>query len=320
MTTAVLPRRRIGTSELEASALSLGSWHTFDRMDFADAVTMVRHALDQGVNLFDVGVYGMPGKPPVFTDVLWGAIMRAAAVPRDSYLASVKLWIEAFDGEGFAPQLKNAFLRTGLDHADLVILGDLRREDVTLEDLVGDLSALTEAGLIRAWGVNNWSAGNIHALRRIAAARGVPGPQIAQLKYSLARRAIPDGKPFAELFAAGLSMQSSDVLEGGILAGRTSPEREIGRDPGSVRDAIIATVPGITELAGELDTTPAQLAVAFTLTHPANATTLVGATRLEQVRQNIAALDLVDRVGAEHLRSLVEPFWVDRGIVDPEGP
>lgn len=320
MTTNPLPRRRIGTSELEASVLSLGSWHTFDRMDFADAVTMVRHALDEGVNLFDVGVYGMPGMPPVFTDVLWGAIMRATGTPRDTYLASVKLWIEGFGAEGSAPQLKNAFLRTGLDHADLVILGDLRRDDVRLEDLVGDLAALTDAGLIRAWGVNNWSAANIHALRRIAAEQGVPGPQIAQLKYSVARRSIPDGEPFAQLFAEGFSMQASDVLEGGILAGRTSPEREIGRDPGSIRDAIVATVPGITELAGKLGTTPAQLAIAFTLTHPANTTTLVGATRLEQVRQNIGALELVERVGAEELRALVEPFWCDRGIVDPEGP
>lgn len=320
MTTAVLPRRRIGTSDLEASVLSLGSWHTFDRMDFADAVAMVRYALDRGVNLFDVGVYGLPGKPPVFTDVLWGAIMRATGVPRDAYLASVKLWIEGFAEQGFAPQLENAFLRTGLDHADLVILGDLRRDDVRLEDLVADLAALTEAGLIRAWGVNNWSAANIHALRRIAAERGVAGPQIAQLKYSLARRSIPDGEPFAALFAAGLSMQSSDVLEGGILAGRTAPTREIGRDPGSVREAIVATVPGITELAEKLGTTPAQLAIAFSLSHPANASTLVGATRLEQVRQNIDALELLDRVGADELRSLVEPFWVDRGIVDPEGP
>ncbi|MFD7061212.1 aldo/keto reductase [Streptomyces sp. NPDC059906] len=320
MTTTPLPRRRIGTSDLEASVLSLGSWHTFDRMDFADAVAMVRHALDEGVNLFDVGVYGLPGAPPVFTDVLWGAIMRATGAPRDSYLASVKLWIEGFGADGFAPQLKNAFLRTGLDHADLVVLGDLRRDDVRLEDLVDDLAGLTRDGLIRAWGVNNWSASNIRALRRIAAERGVPGPQIAQLKYSLARRAIPDGEPFAELFAEGFGMQASDVLEGGILAGRTTPGREIGRDPGAIRDAIVATVAGVTELAGKLGTTPAQLAIAFTLSHPANVTTLVGATRLEQVRQNLGALELVRRVGADELRSLVDPFWCDRGIVDPEGP
>ncbi|KAA5838501.1 aldo/keto reductase [Saccharopolyspora hirsuta] len=315
-----VPRHRIGTTDLEASALSLGSWHTYDRVDFADAVAMVRFALDRGVTLFDVGVYGLPGAPPVFTDVLWGAIMRAIGIPRDEFLVSAKLWIEGFGPRGFRPQLENTLLRTGLDHTDLVVLGDLRRHDVPLEDLVGDLAELAEAGLIRAWGVNNWSAKNITALRAIADRDQVPGPQLAQLKYSIARRSIPDGAPFAELFRTGFQLEASDVLEGGILAGNTTPERAIGRDPGGVREAIVASVPVLADLAHKLDTTPAQLCVAFTLTHPANVSTLVGASRLAQVEQNIGAFDLLARIGAEELRALVEPFWADRDAVDPEGP
>ncbi|MBB5958658.1 aryl-alcohol dehydrogenase-like predicted oxidoreductase [Saccharothrix tamanrassetensis] len=317
---STLPRRRIGTSDLDVSLLSLGSWHTYDRMDFADAVAMVRAAVSAGVNLFDVAVYGMPGKPPVFTDVIWGAIMRAAGIPRDEYLVSAKLWLEGFGDEGFRPQLENAFLRGGFDVADLVVLGDLRRDDIALEDLVDDLAGLARDGLIRAWGVNNWSAGNIRRLREIAAERGVDGPQIAQLKYSIGRRSIPDGEPFGRLFAEGFTMQASDVLEGGILAGRTGQTREIGRDPGGVREAIKQTAPGVVEVAEKLGTSAARLAVAFTLTHPANVTTLFGASRLEQVEDNLAAVDLVERVGAEELRALVEPFWVDRDAVDPEGP
>lgn len=318
--TSPLPRRRIGSSELETSLLSLGSWHTYDRMDFADAVDMIRYAVDAGVNLFDVGVYGMPGHAPVFTDVLWSAIIRATGIPRDDYLISAKLWIEGFGPDGFAPQLQNAFLRGGFDHADLVILGDLRRDDVQLEDLVADLAELSGAGLIRAWGVNNWSADNIRRLRMIAAEQGVDGPQIAQLKYSIARRSIPDGEPFAALFADGFTMQASDVLEGGLLTGRKDLTREIGRDPGGLRDAIVEAAAGVVKLAAELHTTPGQLGVAFTLTHPANVTTLFGATRLEQLQQNLGALDLLERVGAEEIRALVEPFWVDRGVVEPAGP
>src|SRR5699024_4154603 len=215
------PRYRVGNSELEVPALSLGSWHTFDRLDFADAVEMIRYALDSGVSMFDVGVYGAPGQLPSFTDVLWGAIMRAVGRRREEYQAPVKLWTNGFDSTGFRPQLANAFLRSGIDHAELVILGDLHRTDVPLEDFVHDLARLTEEGLIGFWGVNNWSAGNIHSLRRIAAERGVPAPQIAQLKYSVARRSIPDGQPFAELFDDGFSMEASAVLEGGILAGKT---------------------------------------------------------------------------------------------------
>ncbi|GAA1344196.1 aldo/keto reductase [Saccharothrix algeriensis] len=315
-----LPRRRVGTSDLDVSLLSLGSWHTYDRMDFADTVTMIRAAVDAGINLFDVGVYGMPGKPPVFTDVIWGAAMRASGIPRDEYLVSAKLWIEGFGEQGFRPQLENAFLRAGYDVADLVILGDLRRDDVALEDLVDDLTGLARAGLIRAWGVNNWSAGNVRRLREIAAERGVDGPQIAQLKYSISRRSIPDGEPFGKLFAEGFTMQASDVLEGGILAGNTNPSREIGRDPGGIREAITRSATGVVATAQGLGTTAARLAVAFTLTHPANVTTLFGASRMSQLEDNLAAVDLVRQVGAEELRALVEPFWVDRGVVDPEGP
>ncbi|NUU07619.1 aldo/keto reductase [Leifsonia sp. C5G2] len=319
--TTTIPTRPIGRSGLRTGVLSLGSWHTYDRMDFADAVELVSTAVEHGITLFDVGVYGFRGmQPPVFTDVLFSAIVRAAGLARDSYLLSEKLWLEGYGEGGFRPQLENALFRVGADYADLVILGDLRRHDLQLRDLVLDLAGLTEAGLIRAWGVNNWSAAAIQALIDIAAEEGVPGPQVAQLKYSVARRSIPDGEPFARLFEQGLSMQASDVMEGGILAGNVSPGREVGRDPGGIRDRIVADVPAFAALAAELDTTPAQLAVAFTLTHPATATTLFGASRLEQLTSNLAAVDLVERVGAETLRARVEPFWADRGVVDPAGP
>lgn len=316
-----IPTRPIGTSGLETGILSLGSWHTYDRMDFADAVELVASAVEHGVNLFDVGVYGFRGmQPPVFTDVLFSAIVRAAGLPRESYLLSEKLWLEGYGDGGFRPQLEHALFRVGSDYADLVILGDLRRDDLDLRDLVLDLAGLTEAGLIRAWGVNNWSAANIQALIDIAAAEGVPGPQLAQLKYSVARRSIPDGEPFARLWAQGLAMQASDVMEGGILAGNAQPGREVGRDPGAIRERIVAELPAFVALAEELEAAPAQLAVAFTLTHPATATTLFGASRLEQLHANLAAVALVERVGAATIRARVEPFWADRGVVDPEGP
>ncbi|GAA2978856.1 aldo/keto reductase [Actinokineospora diospyrosa] len=316
---STLPRRRLGTTDLEISQLSLGSWHTYDRMDFADAVAMIRTAVAAGVNLFDVGVYSVPGMTPVFTDVIWSALMRASGIPREEYLVSAKLWLEGFGENGFGPQLDNAFLRGGFDVADLVILGDIRRDDIVLEDLVEDLAALRSAGKIRAWGVNNWSATNIRRLQEIAAERGVDGPAIAQLKYSIGRRSIPDGAPFAALFADGFTMQSSDVLEGGLLAGSTTG-REIGRDPGGVQERIKANAAAVAEVAAGLGTSAARLAVAFTLTHPANITTLFGATKQSQLEDNLAAVELVEKVGAQQLRELVEPFWVDRDVVNPEGP
>lgn len=315
-----IPRNRIGTSELEVSQLALGSWHTYDRIDFADAVKLLRHAVDAGITLFDVGVYGMPGMPPVFTDVIFSAMVRAAGLRREDYQVSSKLWIEGLGPDGFKPQLENAFLRAGIDHAELAILGDLRRDDVTLEQIADAMGELTGAELLTEWGVNNWSATNVRNLRAICAAKGIKGPQISQLKYSVARRSIPDGEPFAALFAEGFSMEASDIFEGGILAGKKDLTREIGRDPGSIRELIVAAADGVARAADSIGCTAAQLCMAFSLTHPANATTLFGASRISQVDEAIAAIDIVERVGAEAIRALVEPLWIDRGIVDPEGP
>jgi aryl-alcohol dehydrogenase-like predicted oxidoreductase len=168
--------------------------------------------------------------------------------------------------------------------------------------------------------VNNWSASNIQSLIDIAAAEGAPAPEIAQLKYSVSRRSIPDGEPFGKLWEQGLSMQASDVMEGGFLAGKVATDREVGRDPGGIRQRIIDDVPGFVQLAEELRCTPAQLAIAFTLTHPATATTLFGASSVAQLEANLGSLEVLDRVGADEIRARVEPFWADRGLVDPEGP
>lgn len=319
--TISVPKKKVGTSDMEVSLLSLGSWHTYDRMDFADAVAMLKRAIDVGITLYDVGVYSHPDYPPTFTDVIFSAMVRAAGLAREDYQISAKLWLEGFDADtGFKPQLENAFFRAGIEHTDMAILGDLRTDGVTLEGIIQSMGELTSEGLVGEWGVNNWSATNITRLQELAAEHGVKPPQIAQLKYSIARRSIPDGEPFSKIFDTGFSMQSSDIFEGGILAGRTNITRQIGRDPGNIRDAIIDVADGVNKVADDLGITPAQLSLAFTLTHRANVNTLFGATRMEQLEQNLEALGVVERVGAEELRSLLDPFWADRGIVDPEGP
>ncbi|RBQ16418.1 aldo/keto reductase [Spongiactinospora rosea] len=314
-----IPRRRIGRSELETGVLALGSWHTYDRMDFRDAATMIREAVDAGIDLFDVGVYGFPGMPPVFTDIIFSALVRAAGLRREDYLLSSKLWLEGYPEHGLRAQMENALFRVGAEHADLVVLGDVRDEGMNLHRLVLDMAELCAAGLVRAWGVNNWSAANVQTLINAAAGEGVAGPAIAQLKYSVSRRSIPDGGPFARIFEQGVGLQSSDVLEGGVLLGK-GVARQVGRDPGGIRQKIAASAPELARVAADLGATPAQVCVAFTLTHPANVTTLFGATSLDQLRDNLAAVDLVERVGAAELRALVEPLWADRDVVDPEGP
>ena len=94
-----IPQRRIGRDGPLTGVLSLGSWHTYDRMDFREAVTLLRTAVDAGITLFDVAVYGFPGSPPVFTDVLFSAMVRAAGLRREDYLLSAKLWLEGYPAQ-----------------------------------------------------------------------------------------------------------------------------------------------------------------------------------------------------------------------------
>lgn len=320
--TDTLPRRALGDTGLTLPILSLGSWHIYDRMHYGDAVEMVRHAVDAGLNMFDIGVYGTPETtPPPMTDVLFSAIARGAGLARDDYVLSEKLWLEGFDADqGFRPQLDNALFRVGTDHADLVVLGDVRDPETDLRAVVESLGDLHRAGLIRAWGVNNWSAENIEHVKRLAADLGVSPPSMAQLKYSVARRAIPDGAPFAALFEDGLALQASDVMEGGVLVKPSPPEREVGRDPGNIRERIAGAARDLAPLAESFGATPAELCIAFTLTHPALVNTLVGTSRMSQLEQALNAVGLVDRIGADNLRAAVEPLWCDKGIVDPKGP
>ncbi|PSL57438.1 aryl-alcohol dehydrogenase-like predicted oxidoreductase [Saccharothrix carnea] len=319
-----IPQRRIGRDGPSVGVLALGSWHTYDRMPFHDAVAMVRRAVDAGVTLFDVGYYGgfgIDGKPvpESYTDVLFGRIAQAAGVRRDSYQLSAKLWVNHFPAQSMGEQLDRLLFRVGTDRADYAILGDLFGLEPDLGLLTAQLGELVAAGRLGGWGVNNWSVDHIRAAHAAAVAQGVPGPTMAQLKYSVVRRSIPDGAPFRGLVEElGLTIQASDVLEGGMLAGNLTPDRVIGKDPGGIRAGISDAARELAAVAAGFDATPAQVAIAFCLADPTVTTVLFGASRVAQLEENLAAVRLAEERGLE-LRKAVDGLWLDRDLVDPTG-
>lgn len=319
-----VPRRRIGVSGPEVSVLAVGSWHIYDRMPFRDAVAMVRYAVDAGVTFFDVGYYGgfsMDGTPvrESYTDILFGRIVKAAGVARDEYQLSAKLWVNNYPAQSFEDQLDNLLVRVDTDRADFAILGDLFGLTLDYPRLVADLGALVDKGKLGGWGVNNWSVDDIRAVHDAAVSAGVPGPEMAQLKYSVVRRSIPDGEPFAKLVEdIGITLEASDVLEGGILAGNLQPARVIGKDPGGIRENVGPAALRLAEIASTMDATAAQAAVAFCLTHPAITTVLFGASSLPQLEENLEAVELAERRGQE-IRTAVAELWLDRDVVDATG-
>jgi aryl-alcohol dehydrogenase-like predicted oxidoreductase len=120
----------------------------------------------------------------------------------------------------------------------------------------------------------------------------------------------------------GVSLQSSDVFEGGVLLGKAGgrPEHPQSAAQDRIRRRIAESAEGVRKVADDLGVSAAQLCLAFTLTHPANVTTLFGSTSVAQLQDNLGAVDLLERVGAAQLRTLVEDLWADRDDQDPQGP
>ncbi|MEU3622353.1 hypothetical protein BS329_31505 [Amycolatopsis coloradensis] len=295
------------------SALSLGSWNTWDRMDFDDAVRLIRHAIDAGVTLFDVAYYNMgPHSEQSRTDLLFGEAVRAAGINRDDYQLCGKLWLWDYPNTGFAEQLATSFDRIGVDRAEAVVVGDyFDRPDIPR--IVTEVAEQIRLGRFDVWGVNNWLASDLDRALDFAAEEGLPAPGFAQLKYSVARRSMAEGPFYGPHFEAGrLTLQASDVFEGGVLLGKT-PDRKIGADPGGIRESIRAAASRVTAVAGDFGVSPSQLAIAFCLAYAPVANVLFGVSRLAQLEDNLGAVRLASEHGAE-VRDALEDLWLDRSV------
>lgn len=312
------PRRPLGPRGPQVSPLGLGSWHIWDRVEFGEAVALVRRAVDAGINLFDVAYYNMgphPDDSP--TDLIWARAVREAGLQRDDYVFCGKLWLWDYPAQDFTQQLKVALDRVGIEKADTAVIGDYKSIDIPA--VVDDVARQIAEGRLGSWGTNNWPFADFEAARAYAAQHGLPQPSFVQLKYGIARRAMAEGAHYGGLFRRGeLGLQASDVFEGGILAGNKHTTRQIGADPGGIRQAIVDAADEVTRIARGFDATPAQLGIAFVLSNPAVANVLFGARRLSQLEDNLGGLELFAKHGPE-VRKAVEHLWIDRDKVNPDG-
>jgi L-glyceraldehyde 3-phosphate reductase len=292
-------RRRLGESELQVSALALGSWRTYERIPREQGVAVLNAAREHGIDFLEVARYNdLSGRAPIptgYSEVVFGEVLRRSGWPREAVTIAEKLWWEFWPGQTAAQELDASLERTGLDHVDFVY-SDPPPPELPLEEVVDAVGGLLRAGKVRAWGIVNWPADRIAAAGRIAGEQGVPPPCAAQLPYSLAQRSpVEDADMQAALSACGASVVASFVLAGGILSGKYARGAS-GRMSEEVGDPRFAEARRVAErlreLAGERATTPATLAMAFAYTRPSVATVLFGATTPEQVAENARAAEL----------------------------
>jgi aryl-alcohol dehydrogenase-like predicted oxidoreductase len=307
--------RSLGTSGIEVSALSLGSWRTFERLPADTGVAIMRAAREEGINFFDDARYDdETGTAPIrtgYSEVVFGELFRGAGIRRDAAVVANKLWWEFWPEQSAAAELDASLRRMGFDHVD-VIYANPPPQGLAVPDLAGAAGGLVASGRARAWGLVNWPADLARQAAQAATSLGVVPPCAVQLPYSLVHRSwVEDAAMTRALDAMGAGVIASFCLAGGVLTGKYRSGSAAGRAAGTLADPRVAPAVAAAEelasLASSLETTAAALAMAFPLTNPAVTSVLFGATTAEQVRANCAALSLLDRLGpadVAHLRSI----------------
>ena len=308
----MLGTRPLGSSGLDVSVMSLGSWRTFERLPADTRVAIMRAARDEGINFFDDARYndetGTAPIPTGYSELVFGELFRGAGVPRDEAVVTNKLWWEFWPEQSAAAELDASLQRMGFDYIDM-IYANPPPEGMPVAELVAATVGLIGSGKARAWGLVNWHAQQAQRAVQAAADLGVAQPCAIQLPYSLVRRDwVEDPEMARVLDASGAGLIASFSLAAGVLSGKYLTGPVAGRAAGTLDDPRVvpaaAAARDLASLAARLGTTPATLALAFPFTHPALASVLFGATSPEQVRADSAAAGLFARIGPADLAEL----------------
>jgi aryl-alcohol dehydrogenase-like predicted oxidoreductase len=307
-----LPHRPLGSSGLEVSLFSLGSWRTFERIPREQGLAVMQAAREAGITFLDDARYndetGTAPIPTGYSEVVFGELFREAGWARDEVVVANKLWWEFWPDEDAAAELDGSLGRMGLDHIDLIYTMQ-PPQGLTISELVAQVAGLVSSGRARAWGIGNWPADALTEAVEVARSLGVPLPTAAQLPYSLVRPDwVRDPMMEAVLADADIGLVASYVLAGGTLTGKYL-QGESGR---ATTDETAAAVSGkecaaaVVELAQEWNVSPASLAFSFALGHPRLASVLFGATSPEQLRENVASLQVFESLDDAQRRRLDE--------------
>lgn len=309
--------RRLGKSGLKVSALSFGSWVTFSyQVDVDDAVDCLKTAYDAGINFFDNAEAYAKGK----SELIMGEAIKKLGWRRDSYSVSSKVMFGAVPDPGptqrglsrkhVTEACHQALQRLQLDHLDLYFC---HRPDpeTPIEETVRAMHDLIQQGKVLYWGTSEWSAAEIQEAYDIARRHHLTPPTMEQPQYNMFIRERVE-KEYAPLYdpdGVGLGTTIWSPLRSGVLTGKYNdgiPEGsrmtvqgyEWLKDQvfGSNGPQMIATVRELTKVAEGLGTSMTLLALAWCLKNPNVSTVILGASRAEQLRENLKALEVVDQL------------------------
>lgn len=304
--------RRLGKSGLKVSVLSFGSWVTFgNQMDVDKALESMAAAYDAGVNFFDNAEVYAQGQ----SETIMGQALKKLGWRRDSYIVSSKvMWGSVADPRPTQRGLSRKHLVEACDQAmerlqvDYLDLYFCHRPDpeAPMEEVVWTMTNLINQGKVLYWGTSEWSAQQLMEAHSVARQYNLIPPTMEQPQYHMFHRHTVEVE-YARLYETiGLGTTIWSPLASGLLTGKYND---------GVPDDSRLTLPGyewlreifeseegqrriqktreLTAVAEELGTSMAKMAIAWCVKNPNVSTVITGASRVAQVQENMAALDVV---------------------------
>jgi voltage-dependent potassium channel beta subunit len=293
--------RRMGTSGLKLSEISLGAWVTFgEQIDDRTASNILHAAVDHGVNYLDNADVYARGR----AEVVMGQAIRD--LPRESLVLSSKVFwptMEGPNGKGLSRKhviesCHASLKRMGVDYLDLYFCHRYDAE-TPIEETVRAMDDLVHQGKILYWGTSEWRAGQIARAHGLARQAGWFPPAVEQPHYNMLVRRIVEDELLPLSDDLGFGMVTWSPLRSGLLSGKYND----GMPPGArltvdryswlrgiVNDADLAKVRKLGGVAADLGLSLPQLAIGWLLRLTQVSSVITGATRVEQVHENVKAI------------------------------
>jgi len=314
--------RRLGESGLRLSALSLGGWATYgESVNDQDVIKKIlTRAYEAGINFFDIADVYAHGE----AERLMGQVL--SGFPRHTLILASKLYWpmskdpndKGLSRKHIMESVDKSLKRLGTDYLDIYFCHRFDPE-TPVDETLRAMDDLIHQGKILYWGTSEWSGDQIRDVHDRADRRNCYGPQVEQPQYNLIERwrVENDVRPAASERGMGLVVWSP--LASGLLSGKYDKGVPAGSrlaDMGWLRDRILTDdnvkkVREMKAIADDLGCSRSQLAIAWTAAQPGISSVITGATKLEQLEENLGALRVkIDEGVQERLDAL---FPADHG-------
>ncbi len=299
--------RHLGKSGLKISELSLGSWVTYhNQVDVEASKVLLKTAFDLGINFFDNAEGYMAGK----SEEIMGNALKELGIPREQYLISTKVFRggqtpneQGLSRKHIIEAVNRSLKRFHTDRIDLVF-AHAQDKDCPIEETVWAFNEVIRQGKAFYWGTSNWNAADIAQATDIAEKRGWLPPSMEQPEYNLLHRQRVEQEFLPLYVRPGIGLTIYSPLASGVLSGKYNhgavPADSRANVPAYqwMRESVlnpakIAAAEKLAPIAADLGVTLAQMSLAWALKNQNVSTVITGASKPEQIIENMKAIEVV---------------------------